>query len=334
MQSTNFFDRFTSDARKIDQRISQPVSLSEFAGLVLSIIFPVLVMLVSPVNLGSEQAYDFQHYLNSAKGDFSFYYYAYWLLPLWELLNLLPLWAAYLIWTVGSVACLFWASRVFGQRTELVLFSYQTLQVLYLGQFSGILVGALALLWWGLTHKRWNIAGLGLLLAASKYHTGLIPALVLLFYCDASWRERLKVFYIPLGIGVISLILYPFWPLDVIENYRANPANDWGSLAPWKYIGPIVLLLWIPPFILKMDWKARVFLLFSTLPLGIPYYQSADLLILYALPIGLLPIIGTIGFLKPFIGYAADNILIIIPLFIYLRIVIPAVKHTLSHKRE
>lgn len=280
MLSTNFFYRFTFDPDEIDQRIRKPISLPEFAALALALIFPIAVMLISSVNLGGQQAYDFQHYLNSAKGDFSFYYYAYWLIPLWELLILLPLWAAYLFWVILSVACIFFASRIFGSNTVLLLICYQTLQVLYMGQYSGILIGGLALLWWGVTHKHWNIAGLGLIIAASKYHTGLIPAMILLYYCEASWRERLKVFYIPVIIGVISLMLYQFWHLHVLESYRANPANDWGSIAPWKYIGSIVLLTWIPSLFLKLSRNEKIFLLFATLPLGIPYFQAADLLIL------------------------------------------------------
>ena len=331
MLSTNFFYRFTFDPDEIDQRIRKPISLSEFSALALALAFPIATMLISSVELGGQQAYDFQHYLNSAKGDFSFYYYAYWLIPLWEFFVLLPLWAAYTFWTLLSVAGIFFACRIFGSHTALALISYQALQVLYMGQFSGILVGGLALLWWGVTHKHWNIAGIGLIIVASKYHTGLIPAMILLYYCEASWRERLKVFYVPVMIGIISLMLYQFWPLHVLENYRANPANDWGSVAPWKYIGPIVLLIWIPSFLLKLNRNEKILLLFATLPLGIPYFQAADLLILYVLPIGFLPMLSYIGFFRPFIGYAVDNILIIIPLFIYLKIVVPAFMRSLKN---
>jgi hypothetical protein len=331
MLSTNFFDRFTADPHEIDQRIRKPISLSEFAALALALIFPIAVMLISSVELGGQQAYDFQLYLNTAKDDFSGFYYAYWLLPLWKFLDLLPLWLTYVVWTSVSVACIFFASRIFGSNTVLILFCYQTLQVLYMGQYSGILVGGLALLWWGVTHKHWNIAGIGLIIAASKYHTGLIPAMILLYYSHASWRERLKVFYIPVVIGIISLMLYQFWPLHVLENYRANPANDWGSVAPWKYIGPIVLLVWIPSFLLKLNRNEKILLLFATLPLGMPYFQAADLLILYVLPIGFLPMLSYIGFFRPFIGYAVDNILIIIPLFIYLKIVVPAFMRSLKN---
>lgn len=334
MLSTNFFDRFTVDPYDIDQRIRKPVSLFEFAALALALAFPIAVMLFSSVDLGGQQAYDFQHYLNSAKGDFSFYYYAYWLIPLWELLILLPLWVAYIFWVILSVACIFFASRIFGSNTVLILFCYQTLQVLYMGQFSGILVGGLALLWWGITHKRWNVAGIGLILAASKYHTGLIPAMVLLYYSDATFRERLKVFYVPVIIGIISLALYQFWPFDVLNNYLSNPANDWGSVAPWKYLGPVVLLVWIPSLLLKLSRNEKIFLLFATLPLGTPYFQAADLLILYVLPIGFLPMLSHIGFLRPFIGYAVDNILIFIPLFIYLKIVLTAFMRNLKNYSE
>ena len=85
-----FFEQITDNPEEIDQRLRRPLSLWEFSGLTLALIFPLAVMLISPVDLGGQQAYDFQHYLNSAKGDFSFYYYAYWLIPIWQLLNALP----------------------------------------------------------------------------------------------------------------------------------------------------------------------------------------------------------------------------------------------------
>ena len=95
-------ERLTTDPGEIDKRLKKPLTKWEFAGLALALIFPVAVMALSSVELGGQQAYDFQHYLNSARGDFSFYYYAYWLLPVWSFLDSLPLWLAYLLWTTIS----------------------------------------------------------------------------------------------------------------------------------------------------------------------------------------------------------------------------------------
>ena len=319
-----FTERITSDPSEIDERIKRPLSGWEFAGLALTLIFPVMVMLISPVELGGQQAYDFQHYLNSARGDFSFYYYAHWLLPLWQFLGVMPLWLSYLLWTSISVLSIFFASRMFGARPSLLLFSYQTLIVLYLGQFTGILIGGLSLLWWGLTHKRWYVAGIGLLLAASKYHTGLIPSLVFILCLDINWRDRFKTILIPAAVGVASLFVYPLWPLTVLETFHLNPPNAWGSVSLWQWIGPAALLAWIPPLMLKLSWRERMVALLAAAPLGIPYYQQADLLILMTLPIGWLPVLGNLGFLKALIGHLADNILVVIPAVVYLSVLIPA----------
>ncbi len=307
----------SDDPQTIDKRLRQRPNLGEAIGLTVAILFPVAVMLFSRVNLGGAQAYDFQHYLNTARGDFSFYYYAHWLLPLWQVLDLMPLWLAYLLWTFGSTLAIFFAGRVFGANTILLLLSYQTLIILYMGQFTGFVVAGLALLWWGLTHKKWEIAGVGLFLAASKYHTGLIPALTLLLCIEIPNRQRLRVLILPACLAFLSLLMYPLWPLKVIESYRNNPANDWGSIALWQWVGPAALLVWIPPLILKLRWRERIFMLFAATPLGIPYFQEADLHILNILPIGWLPLIGNLGFLRPFIGYLADKLMVTIPLTIY-----------------
>ncbi len=318
------YEILSIDPFEIDQRLKKPLSRWEFGGLTLALLFAPMVLLFSEVNLGGQQAYDFLHYLNSARGDFSFYYYAHWLLPLWSMLAALPLWLAYLIWTTLSALAVFFAARLFGANVPMVILSCQMLVVLYMGQFTGFLIGGLALLWWGIAHKKWNVAGLGLFLAASKYHTGLIPALALLLCAELSWPQRLKIFTLPIILGLLSLIVYPLWPLQVIESYRSNPANDWGSLALWQWIGPAALMVWLPPILLKMTWRERIFALFAATPLGIPYYQQADLLIISILPLNFLPLFANFAFLKPFIGYTADHILVVIPIFIYLGTIIPS----------
>jgi hypothetical protein len=324
-------ERLTTDPGEIDKRLKKPLTKWEFAGLALALIFPVAVMALSSVELGGQQAYDFQHYLNSARGDFSFYYYAYWLLPVWSFLDSLPLWLAYLIWTTISTLAIFFACRVFGANPAFVLPTFQTFVVLYRGQFTGLLVGGLAIFWWGLTHKHWYFAGIGLIVAASKYHTGLIPALALLVSIRMSWKEHAKVFIIPAIIGIVSLVIYPLWPLAILKTYSLNPANDWGSIAIWQWIGPLALLVWVPPLMLKMSWKERVFLLFAATPLGVPYFQQTDLLIQNILPIGWLPLLGNIVFITPLFSsliypvHKANKILVFIPLLIYLTITIPII---------
>ncbi len=301
----------------LKQRLLKRLSLGEFIALAICFIFPIGTIFLGYVNIGGQAAYDFQHYLNTANGDFSFYYYAYWFLPVWQFLSLLPLEVSYTLWTWFTTLAIFAASRVFGGNPTVNLITYTMLAILYFGQFVGVIVGGLALMWWGLSNKKWNLAGFGFLLAASKYHTGLIPAITLLLCFETAWSNRLRTLIVPLAIGLLSLIIYPLWPLDVLNTYQLNPANDWGSVTLWKQIGAFSLLLWLPTLLIKMPWQNRIFAVISTLPLAIPYYQMADLMIMFIFPIGWLPILSNVGLLFPWLGYRAVELTAIIPIIVY-----------------
>ena len=203
------------------------------------------------------------------------------------------------------------------------MLTYGMLSSLYLGQFSGVLVGGLALLWWGLAHGRWNVAGIGLILAASKYHTGALPALILILCSDTSWGQRLRVLPIPAAVCLSSFAFYGFWPLNVLATYQNNPPNAWGNISPWHWIGPFALLIWIPPFIVRMDWRERIIALFATTPLGVPYFQHTDLVMLGVMPIGWLSLLGNLGFLKQLLGMEEQPYLMTLPLVVYLATLVP-----------
>lgn len=325
-------DRLAVNGDEIARRLRARISPWELFALTLTLsLLGVFVWTHSSLSILPN---DFYYYLQTTSGDFSGYYYAYWILPLFSLLALLPPLVAYAIWAATNILCVFFASRVFGGRTPLVLLSFQMLYVAFIGQIMGIICAGLALLWWGLKRRRWALAGLGLSIACTKFHVGIIVGLILLLTADISWRERLRVLVIPAIVLALSLVIYPMWPLDVLSSMRTTPANDWGSVSLWRWIGPYALLLWIPPLLLPLSRPQRLVALTTTMALALPYFQQTDLLALFILPIGWAYVIfGNVGYLLFAVFWDWVWLLSIAVCIAYCSIIFPALLRSISSLR-
>ncbi len=240
-------------------------------------------------------------------------------------------------WHFGTLLCycksrvvntlaVFYAVRVFGGNVLVAMTSYQLLYVLYYGNITGVIVGALALLWWALAHDRWHLAGLGLLIACTKPQLGILFGALLLLLADIPWRDRLKVLIVPTVISVLSLIVYPLWPLDILDRLPNDAPADWGSVTLWRWIGFPALVLWIPTLLLPMRVPSRTVALAATMALATPYFQQTDLLLLFALPVGWLGVLGNLGYAYIWYTWAALRVLAIIPALAYIVVIGPALR--------
>ena len=311
-------------AQEVDRRLWQRVSLFELFGLAFCLGLAGIFAWYR--SKGDAFAYDFENYLLAGNGDLRFHYYAFWILPAYQLMAVLPSTLSFVVWNSLNILGVFAGSRILGgeKRWALALLTYQMFYVLYYGNIVGILVGGLALLWWGVTHKRWYLAGLGLVLALTKYQLGISFGLILLLTADISWQDRLKVLVLPLLTLLISLLIYPFWPIESIRIILANPPNSLGNISLWQWIGPFALILWLPPLWLPISAQQRLIVLAATATITLPYFQQTDLLALFVLPLGWLPLAGDVGFyLYTKYTWQGFALLAIIPLFIYLQIIGP-----------
>jgi hypothetical protein len=276
---------------------------------------------------GTGFSYDFETYMLAGSGDLRVHYYAFWILPVFRMFALLPSELSFVIWNSLNVLGVFAASRILGgdKRRALALLTYQMFYVLYYGNIIGILIGGLALLWWGLTHQRWHIAGLGLVLALTKYQLGISLGIILWLMAPISWQNRCKVLVVPLMTLLVSLLVYPFWPIDSLRIIFTTPPNSLGNISLWQWIGPFALILWLPPLWFPLAAQQRLVALAATAALTLPYFQQTDLLALFVLPLGWLPIAGNLGFFL-YAQYAWEGfaVLAVIPLFIYSGIIGPA----------
>jgi hypothetical protein len=268
--------------------------------------------------------FDFKIYLNTAHGIFTGYYYGYWLLPIFALLARLPLGWSYLIWCTLNILGVFFAARVFGGKAPLALVSYQMFYSLIYGGISGVVVGALALCWCGLLNRKWGIAGLGIALASAKFQIGMTGSLLLLLTADISWKDRVRTLLVPFLVGIVSLFLYPGWPFELLHNSLNLPPNANGSVSLWRWIGPWALLLWLPPFLLRLPSQRRFIALAATIALTLPYFQQSDLLFLLVMPIGWVGLLGNLGYFMNRYGWLALQSLAALPLAVYSIALLPA----------
>jgi hypothetical protein len=312
-------------AAAVDSRMGQRLTLLEFAALLLCTAMVFAFVWFRSQNI--VYAYDFETYLWAGRGDLTVHYYAYWILPVFRALTAVPPTVAFVIWNLFSIAGVFAASRVLGggPKATSALLTYQMFYILFYGNIIGILLGGLALYWWGLVHRRWYLAGIGLTLILTKYQLGIPFGLIFLWLAAISWRECLHVLVVPTLALIVSLLFFPFWPLESVQTILNNPPNDLGNISLWQWFGPLALLLWIPPLFLPLSRVPRLLTLTATITLTLPYFQQTDLLALFVLPVGWLPLAGNLGFyLHAKYSWYGFWVMFIIPMTLYLRYVAPA----------
>ncbi|MDD5367651.1 MAG: glycosyltransferase family 87 protein [Anaerolineaceae bacterium] len=298
------------------------ISLSEFAGLAGS--FGVLCMFTWLQVKGVYQPFDFNTYLRAISGNFSDFYYGYWILPFISLFQYIPSIVAFFAWSLLNLLGVFFAIRVFGGKALYALISYQMFYMVFYGQILGIIIGCLALFWWAYTHGHWYLAGIALAFACSKVQIGVPLGCALLLLADTTWLQRLKVLGVPILVSILSLLIYPGWPLELISRLSSHPANDWGSISFWRWIGPWALLLWIPVILFPLRTNQRLIAVAAVTALSLPYFQQADLLVLMVLPVGWLALLGNLGFLFVVFQWGIFQYLGVVPLIIYLSVIFPS----------
>ena len=233
-----------------------------------------------------------------------------------------------------GIASVFFAARVFGGKPVLALLSYQFFYTLFYGSIIGILIGFLALFWWAMAHHHWELAGLALVLGCAKFQIGIPIGCTLWLLSNASWRDRVRVLAVPILVAGLSLLVYPGWVMGLIQRMGADPPNDWGSISLWRWIGPWVLLFWIPVLALPLIPQKRAIAVIAAAALGLPYFQQQDLIALYIFPVGWPALLGNLGFLFGIFEFKVLPLLGIVPLVIYMRIIVPACIEMVKKRRE
>ncbi len=316
---------FTTDPTIINNRIKSRLSRGEFLGLTVSLSMLVVIFIIASYP-NVFPFVDYNIFVNASHGNAIYYYYAYWLLPIFKALDWLPTPAGIIIWDLLNIAGIWFAARVFGGRGGLALISYQMLYTIFVGQIAGIVVGCLALLWWGLANQKWHWAGFGLAIAAAKYQLGGLSGLFLLIMAAPHWQKKWRVFIVPTLVAIGSLIIYPMWIVEEFHRIQTVPPNDWGSITLWRWIGAWGLLLFLPPLLMSLSKEKRFIGLLTASALALPYFQHTDLLLLFTLPIDWFVLLGSAGYGLPIWGWHGVQITVpLILLILYSSIFIPEI---------
>lgn len=312
-----------SDIEQMDHNLCKKLSLSELFALLIGLAtIGITVWLYQKWNIGM---IDYIYFINSAGGILDHFFMGFWIMPIFNFLKLLPIPTGYFFWGILNLLGIWFAARVFRGDATFPLLVYQLIYMLFYGQVTGLIVGGFGLAWYGLVHKKWDLAGFGFLVAGAKPQTGLMAGGLLWLLFPLPWREKFRILLVPILGVVLSLIIYPNWPMMILNEWRQIQPNDFGSITLWRWIGPIGLFLVLPPiFVKNLSWHKRFIALVSACTLALPYFQQADLLILFVLPISAFPLMGNLGFLFPKLQYDALKLLAIVPMTIYIVILLSA----------
>jgi hypothetical protein len=260
-----------------------------------------------------------EFYIPLGTGELDNVYYPPWARPLFELLAALPFRVAYAALMAVSLLGLIVATRVFDGRLPFVLLTYQFFTLVYFGQVDALVVLGLAAGWWGLQQKNPWVAGVGLYLASLKPQTSL-PAMLLLWW----WFDgpgKIKSLIPPALVLLLSFWRYGWWLPQWLNPPQRYELIRHGSIALWEFLGPWVLLLWIPALLARLPRKEKLLLFLAAAPLTMPYYQHKALLSVQVFPIGWVAWLGNIGYLAPIFGPEIVEWIVVLPLIVYGRYV-------------
>ena len=183
---------------------------------------------------------------------------------------------SYLIFSAVSIAIVWWSSRRLGGSPFVVLTSATFLWVLWLGQIDVLPALGLGLAWWALQKERRVLAGLGLLLLATKPQLGGFVIIALVLW--GGWRTLI----IPaLGAGISFAIYGLDWPLRWISY---TPQTTFGGTA-WFYIAPTWLLITlVGVFFIKGRRQQLHYIVAATLA-GAPFLGAYSFFLLLLFPV-------------------------------------------------
>ncbi len=329
---------FQLDPKTIEDRLRARLSRGEFTALILLIFVQWGFVYLLATYGGGSAGYDWQVFEKTTHGNYQGFYYPHWVLPIFELLVLLPAEWDFLVWGTLNVLMYWIAIRIFGGRPVIALLSYQAFYSADYGQIYGLTTLGLGLLWWGMARGRWNMAGFGGLLASTKFQIGGTLGLAIWLLAPVTWSQRLRVLILPTMIAVLSIIIDPDWPGGLLDRLQNAPPDTLGNISLWGWIGPLAALLWLPVIFLDLPMGRRVVAVAAAAGLAMPYFQQSDLVHLYMLPVGWVPLLGNLGYLLLVLQWEALRLLTIVAAVVYVWSFWPHLqsiwRHTTSRERQ
>lgn len=314
----------------IEARLRRQPTRGEIIALVVALGLLVIISLVLPYKPdpqdGSGIGFDWRVFQAAATGEtpyFDFYYFnPYWLLPLVYVIQLVGDPLGYFIWNLINFGGVLFAGRVFGGKLPPLLLSFQMIWIILTGQITGLMVAGLALMWWAMQRGWWHVAGLGALFAIGKYHWGLPLTLAVWLLNDARWQDRAKVLIVPGVVALLSLVLYPLWVLDVLADVQKAPPEASASISLWQWVPLAPLLLWVPVLAVPMERSRRLILIATTSAIAMPYFQQADLVLIFAMPTAFMALLGQAGWVLLALDtdFAVLRWLFVLPVILYVQL--------------
>jgi hypothetical protein len=275
----------------------------------------------------SFKGWDWLHSFRPASlGSFQLMVIPYWGLFLSWIPAHLPEPFGFGLWTGVGLLLVILAARYTRAPLPAVLLSYQFIWILYYGQIDGYVIFGIIMGLWAVRTSRPGWLGVALMTALIKPQYGLLPALMLFWWSP----NKKKTFLVAGLIGAASLVAWPTWIFDLIQNQwvsflsrqetiRSNTSPGF----PWA----LSLLLVLLAFSVRLEKKQKLTVLLATSMLVSPYapiYCQAALLVI-GLP--------RIFYIFAFIPWAVAIFLgpyghwgwgYIFPLSVWLYLVVPA----------
>lgn len=221
--------------------------------------------------------FDYLHFFHKvAQGCVKCAYNPYFMEWFLKPFGLLPWRVSYLLLAAICIAAAWWLARQLGGSPFVVLVSPTFLWILWLGQVDILPALGLGLAWWSTGKQKPVLAGLGLLLLATKPQLGAF--VLIAFIVWNGWQSLI----IPFIAAIASFMIYGLdWPLRWLSY---TPQSVFGGDA-WFYIAPTWLLAaLVGVFFIRGRREQLQYLVAATLA-GAPFLGAYSFFVLLFFPL-------------------------------------------------
>lgn len=145
----------------------------------------------------------------------------------------------------------------------LVFLNLYTINMVFSGQWDGISIGACALAWWSISHKKHLWAGGALLLLTAKPTNMILVTILLGVYILKNWKREdiFKAGILPLITLGVSFVFCGFdWPWRYIHYLQISPPPQKYNLSLWHEFSwkNLVIMTGIFLWFVIIVWKRGI----------------------------------------------------------------------------
>ena len=130
----------------------------------------------------------------------------------------------------------------------LLLCNLFIVNLMFTVQWDALVLGGVAIAWWGVNRNNPWLCGTGIMLAATKPTNAILPLIIVIIYGlqHRNFKYFKRFFFIPFVLLVLSFLACGLdWPIRYFNFIKTYPPREYYNISIWKVFMQIGIPTWL-----------------------------------------------------------------------------------------